>query len=66
MEQVIKKYRAIVRSRGTNIIMDHKYGDIVDTKDEDPVMYLNRLGIKIDAMANDNLYLTEDLNTRIV
>jgi hypothetical protein len=66
MEQVIKKYRAIVRSREANILMDHDYGDIVDTKGEDPVMYLNRLGIKIDAMANDNLYLTEDLNTRIV
>lgn len=65
MEQVIKKYRAIVRSRGTNIIMDHKYGDIVDTKDEDPVMYLNRLGIQVIGMSEDNMYITEDLDTRI-
>ena len=65
MNKQIKKYRAIVRTSGTNIIMDHEYGDIVDTKEEDVVMYLNRCGINIDGYVGNTIFLTEDFETRI-
>jgi hypothetical protein len=45
--------------------MDHEYGDIVDTKEEDVVMYLNRCGINIDGYVGNTIFLTEDFETRI-